>query len=89
MKKAIILILKGYKKVVSPLFIKSCRFYPTCSEYALTAVEGHGVFKGALMTGWRILRCNPFSRGGYDPVPEQKIVAQKRSDMKSEAKISA
>ncbi|MDP8299081.1 MAG: membrane protein insertion efficiency factor YidD [Candidatus Tantalella remota] len=89
MKKAIIWLLKGYRKAISPLFIKSCRFHPTCSEYAMTAVEKHGVFKGALLAGWRILRCNPFSRGGYEPVPEQKKVFRKRSGVKREAKITA
>ena len=49
-----------------------CKYYPTCSQYTLEAIEIHGAFKGLMMGLWRILRCNPFSKGGYDPVPEKK-----------------
>jgi len=54
--------------IISPLFPSVCRFTPSCSEYAVQAFTKYGVFKGAAKTAWRILRCNPFSRGGYDPV---------------------
>lgn len=57
-------LFSPYKKA------KCCKYYPTCSEYALTAIERYGPLKGSFMAGWRILRCNPFSKGGYDPVPE-------------------
>ncbi|MEN8189832.1 MAG: membrane protein insertion efficiency factor YidD [Thermodesulfobacteriota bacterium] len=67
-KKGILLIIKGYRYLISPLFPPSCRFTPTCSSYALTAIECHGVFKGGYMAVRRILRCHPFSPGGYDPV---------------------
>lgn len=50
----------------------TCKYYPTCSSYAIEAIEVHGVIKGGLYTIWRIIRCNPFSRGGYDPVPQKK-----------------
>lgn len=59
-----------YKKFISPLFPKSCKYYPTCSAYALEAYERHGFIKGTILSVWRILRCNPFSRGGVDKVPE-------------------
>jgi hypothetical protein len=49
-----------------------CRFYPTCSQYGYESVDRHGVLKGGALSAWRILRCNPFSKGGHDPVPEQK-----------------
>jgi len=51
-----------------------CKYYPSCSTYAIQALEMHGAIKGSLLAIWRILRCNPFSRGGYDPVPEKKII---------------
>lgn len=68
MRGLFIFLIKGYQKVISPLLPPSCRFYPSCSEYGIEAIKKHGVFKGGIMTVWRILRCNPFSKGGYDPV---------------------
>jgi len=65
-KKAVIGFFRFWQKFVSPLYPASCRFYPTCSQYAILAVEKHGVVKGILKTLWRILRCNPFSKGGVD-----------------------
>lgn len=70
MKKICIVLIKFYRKYLSPLKGRPCcRYYPTCSQYALEAYEKYGFFKGTLLTVWRILRCNPFSKGGYDPVP--------------------
>jgi len=60
--------LGAYKRFVSPLLPPACRFAPTCSEYAAEAVEKHGVARGLGLALWRLLRCHPFSRGGYDPV---------------------
>lgn len=68
MKKVVIAILKMYKKVISPILPDSCRFYPTCSEYAMQAVGKYGVLKGSIKSMYRIIRCNPFNKGGYDPV---------------------
>ena len=68
MKKFVISILKFYKKFISPVLPDSCRFYPTCSEYAATAVGKYGVLKGSIKSIYRIIRCNPFNKGGYDPV---------------------
>ncbi len=69
MKKLFIFFIRMYQKFISPLKGKStCKFYPTCSQYSIEAIEKHGVLKGGLMSVWRILRCNPFSKGGYDPV---------------------
>jgi len=65
-KKSVILFLKIYKKLISPLYPASCRYYPTCSHYAIESVEKYGVFKGLIKAVWRILRCNPFSKGGID-----------------------
>ena len=70
MKRVLIALLKFYKREISPLLPNACKYTPTCSEYAMEAIEVHGAFKGSLLAAWRLLRCNPFSRGGYDPVPK-------------------
>ncbi|HST10662.1 MAG TPA: membrane protein insertion efficiency factor YidD [Terriglobales bacterium] len=67
-RNAVLLLLRGYKAVVSPLLPPSCRFVPTCSEYATEAVERYGVLRGSWMAVTRLLRCHPFAKGGYDPV---------------------
>ena len=69
MKKIVIALIKGYRKYISPMKSTKCPYFPTCSEYGLQAVEKYGVINGGLLAFWRILRCNPFSKGGYDPVP--------------------
>jgi putative membrane protein insertion efficiency factor len=68
MAKALIALLKFYKKNISVFFPRRCKYYPTCSAYAVEALEKEGLFKGLLLSIWRLLRCNPFSKGGYDPV---------------------
>lgn len=68
MKFLIIAILRTYKAFLSPFLPPACRFTPTCSEYAMEAVEEYGAIRGTLKSVWRILRCQPFSKGGYDPV---------------------
>ena len=69
----IIVLLKlilFYRRKISPYKGRACcKFVPTCSQYAYEAIEKHGIFKGGLLSLWRILRCNPFGKGGYDPVP--------------------
>jgi putative membrane protein insertion efficiency factor len=60
--------LKCYKCLISPVLPVSCRFVPSCSEYAAEALARHGIFYGSVLALWRLLRCNPFARGGYDPV---------------------
>jgi putative membrane protein insertion efficiency factor len=62
-----------YRKFISPLKPSCCRFTPTCSAYAIEAFQKRGFFAGLILTLWRILRCNPFSRGGYDPVPDKGL----------------
>lgn len=69
MKKIIIGSIKFYQKYLSPLKGTKCPYIPSCSQYGLEAVEKYGVIKGSILAIWRILRCNPFSKGGYDPVP--------------------
>lgn len=68
-RRLVVAALRLYQLVVSPLYGPTCRFYPSCSQYALTAVERHGVVRGAALAGWRLLRCNPWNAGGVDDVP--------------------
>ena len=70
MKRVLLWLLRFYKREISPLLPNACKYTPTCSEYAMEAIEVHGVMKGSLLALWRLLRCNPFARGGYDPVPK-------------------
>ena len=67
----LIALIKLYRRFISPILPPSCRFTPTCSQYGLDAIRIHGALKGSLLTGWRILRCAPWSKGGWDPVPEK------------------
>jgi putative membrane protein insertion efficiency factor len=69
MKKPLIGLIKGYKILISPYLPPACRFHPTCSQYAIEAIERFGVLPGGVMAINRILRCHPFHPGGYDPVP--------------------
>ena len=69
MKKILITMIRFYQKYLSPLKTTKCPYQPTCSNYGLEAIQKYGAFKGGILTLWRILRCNPFSKGGYDPVP--------------------
>lgn len=69
-QKLLIILVRGYRYLVSPLLGTHCRFYPSCSQYALTALEKHGAIKGAYLAGGRLLRCHPWHAGGHDPVPD-------------------
>lgn len=69
MSRILIFIIKIYQTALSPFLPSSCRFYPTCSHYAVEALETHGFFYGTYLSAYRIIRCNPFNKGGLDPVP--------------------
>lgn len=69
-QKLLILLVRAYRYLISPLLGTHCRFYPSCSQYALTALEKHGAIKGGYLAGARLLRCHPWHAGGHDPVPE-------------------
>ena len=69
MKKLFLFIIKFYRKYISPMKSTKCPYFPSCSEYAMEAIEKYGALKGGALALWRIIRCNPFSKGGYDPVP--------------------
>jgi putative membrane protein insertion efficiency factor len=68
-RKPVLWVLRGYKTWVSPMLPPSCRYHPTCSEYAYEAVEKYGIIKGGRLGLWRVMRCNPFGKSGWDPVP--------------------
>lgn len=69
MKKLFLFIIKFYRKYISPMKSTKCPYIPSCSEYGMEAIEKYGALKGGILALWRIIRCNPFSKGGYDPVP--------------------
>jgi putative membrane protein insertion efficiency factor len=68
-------LVRGYQLLVSPLFPASCKYHPSCSQYAIDAVRRYGVVRGSVLAGWRLLRCNPWSHGGVDRAEDQKIFA--------------
>ncbi|CAM3356806.1 membrane protein insertion efficiency factor YidD [Nosocomiicoccus ampullae] len=72
MKKLILKMIRFYQRYISPMSPPTCRFYPTCSQYAIEAVEEHGAIKGSYLATRRILKCHPFHEGGFDPVPPKK-----------------
>jgi uncharacterized protein len=69
-KMTVLYLLRGYKRLISPLVPPACRYLPTCSEYAMEAVDQHGALRGGVLAVWRLLRCHPFTPGGYDPAPK-------------------
>ncbi len=69
LRKAAIFLIQAYKTLISPFFPPSCRFYPTCSTYSIQAYQKYNFFKATYLSVWRILRCNPLNKGGYDPLP--------------------
>ncbi len=88
MKYFMIALVKFYRKFISPLKPNCCRFTPTCSAYALEAFQKRGFFIGFILTVWRILRCNPFCKGGYDPVPERGLRNPKTQKEEKEQELS-
>lgn len=69
MKRVLVALVKAYQRILSPYLRPCCRFTPSCSRYAIEALEKHGALRGTGLAIWRVLRCNPFCKGGYDPVP--------------------
>ena len=65
--------MRAYQRVISPLIAPRCKYYPTCSNYAVEAVQTYGVLRGSVLAAWRLLRCNPWSDGGFDHVADQKL----------------
>ena len=77
MKVILVWVIKAYRLLLSPWLGGACRFYPTCSAYALQALEGHGLIKGSYLSVHRFCRCQPFCQGGHDPVPDTQLDAIK------------
>jgi len=76
MKYILIWFVKAWRAVISPWYGPTCKYYPSCSTYGLEALQLHGAIKGSALAVWRLLRCNPWSRGGVDPVPGSELAAK-------------
>ena len=70
--------IRLYRRLISPALPRRCKYHPTCSAYATQAIERYGILRGAVLAGWRLLRCNPFSHGGHDPVSAQRLFREPR-----------
>ena len=79
------LLIRLYQRVVSPLLPRRCKYEPSCSAYALEAFRSFGLLRGAVLAGWRLLRCNPLSHGGYDPVEAQTLFKRGRRQARGAA----
>lgn len=73
MQKLLTIIIRGYQNFISPMFGPRCRFHPTCSQYAIEAINKHGSLKGCWLAAKRLLRCHPLNSGGFDPVPDNPL----------------
>ncbi len=72
-RRIVVLPIRVYQLLLSPVVGERCKYYPSCSEYAAQAINRFGILRGLVLAGWRLLRCNPWSRGGFDPVDEQRL----------------
>ncbi|WP_178198209.1 membrane protein insertion efficiency factor YidD [Ligilactobacillus sp. Marseille-Q7487] len=86
MKKLLIFLIRGYQKFISPLLGPNCRYQPTCSAYMIQALEKHGLLLGFLLGISRILRCHPFAKGGFDPVPDKFSLRRNLQDTHEKTK---
>ena len=73
LRKVVVAPIRLYQLLLSPMLGERCKYYPSCSEYAVQAVTRYGILRGLVLAGWRLLRCNPWSRGGFDPVEAQRL----------------
>jgi len=73
LRKILVAPIRVYQWLISPLLGDTCKYYPSCSEYAAQAIERFGILRGLVLAAWRLLRCNPWSHGGFDPVEEQRL----------------
>ena len=72
-RRVVVLPIRAYQLLLRPMLGERCKYYPTCSDYAVQAISRFGILRGLVLAAWRLLRCNPFSRGGYDPVDAQRL----------------
>ena len=79
MRALLLLPIRFYQRFISPAIPNRCKYYPSCSQYAVDAIRAHGAARGAVLAGWRLLRCNPWSDGGYDPVSAQTLFKSRES----------
>lgn len=73
LRRVLVAPIRAYQTVLSPLVGRRCKYYPSCSEYAAQAITRFGILRGLVLAGWRVLRCNPWSHGGFDPVEDQRL----------------
>jgi uncharacterized protein len=78
MRRVAVAPIRFYQRFISPGLPRRCKYEPTCSEYAAQAVREFGILRGLVLAGWRLLRCNPWSRGGFDPVEQQRLFSPRR-----------
>jgi putative membrane protein insertion efficiency factor len=81
LKQPALALLRAYKWAVSPMFLPACRYVPSCSEYAMEAIERYGVLRGGMKAAWRVLRCHPFAKGGVDPVMAKDFDRKEREGL--------
>ena len=87
MKQLVLAPIRVYQRVISPALPRRCKYHPTCSAYAVQAVESYGILRGVVLAVWRVLRCNPFSHGGHDPVSAQTLFAAPRRHDSSHSQV--
>ena len=75
-----ILPIRVYQRLISPMVGPHCKYYPSCSEYAAQSIRDYGILRGLILAGWRLLRCNPWSHGGFDPVERQRLFSPRRTE---------
>lgn len=73
LRELVLLPVRAYRSLLSPAMPSRCKYHPSCSAYAVEAVRTHGVIRGGVLAGWRLMRCNPWSHGGFDPVERQRL----------------
>jgi putative membrane protein insertion efficiency factor len=77
--RLLVLPIRLYQRLISPALPRRCKYHPTCSHYAVQAIGTYGILRGSVLAAWRLLRCNPFSHGGYDPVSAQRLFRSRRA----------